>query len=495
MMLLCHLLCATSVLLVLGTAAFAQSPPPILVKAKHKPADATWKEYPSRTVETLPGFSTQAPAPPLDKWGGRTDKKTKATGFFRVEKQGDRWYMADPDGGLFIFVGVNSVSPGRGKTSLAAQTARFPGSDGAWAQGETDRFRDMGFNNWGGWSAWPVLRKADNPLPYVEGPSEWNDVTHKGQGFVRGFGSTMGIVKQGSGHATYPNDCLPVFHPDFEKYCNDYAKPFAKLKNDPYLIGYLTDNELPVPQLEKYLALAPNDPHMGSSQKAAQNWLNARKSGKPSTISDATDEDKSAWTEFVYDRYFAITTRAIRAADPNHLCLGSRLYSSEKRMPGVFRAAGRYLDVIAVNHYGSWNPASGEITRWTTWSGKPTLITEWYAKGADSGFANTSGAGWLVQTQRDRGVFYQTFTLALLQAQTCVGWHWFKYMDNDPTDTAADPSNTDSNKGVVTAKYKEYKPLADAMRDLNRSVYGLADHFDALPKAPAKPSLMQKSSR
>ena len=37
-------------------------------------------------------------------------------------------------------------------------------------------------------------------------------------------------------------------------------------------------------------------------------------------------------------------------------------------------------------------------------SGKPILVTEWYAKGMDSGMANQGGAGWVVKTQRDRGL-------------------------------------------------------------------------------------------
>ncbi|MDP3209629.1 MAG: hypothetical protein Q8M65_10805, partial [Rhodoglobus sp.] len=86
------------------------------------------------------------------------------------------------------------------------------------------------------------------------------------------------------------------------------------------------------------------------------------------------------------------------------------------------------------------------------------LITEWYAKGMDSGMANTSGAGWTVKTQADRGRFYENFTLGLLEARGCVGWHWFKYGDNDPTDTKADPSNTDSNKGIVTNRYAPSTP-------------------------------------
>jgi hypothetical protein len=42
---------------------------------------------------------------------------------------------------------------------------------------------------------------------------------------------------------------------------------------------------------------------------------------------------------------------------------------------------------------------------------------------------------------RRRGLFYENFVLALLQSRTCVGWHWFKYQDNDPDDPHAEASN------------------------------------------------------
>jgi len=61
----------------------------------------------------------------------------------------------------------------------------------------------------------------------------------------------------------------------------------------------------------------------------------------------------------------------------------------------------------------------------------------------------------------------------------CVGWHWFKYMDNDLNDTQADPSNRDSNKGVVRIDYEPYAALMELMRPLNREVYPLTRFFDA----------------
>jgi hypothetical protein len=92
--------------------------------------------------------------------------------------------------------------------------------------------------------------------------------------------------------------------------------------------------------------------------------------------------------------------------------------------------------------------------------------------------ANKTGAGWNVKTQRDRGLFYQNFTLALLESRGCVGWHWFKYADNDPANTKADPSNLDSNKGIINCSYKPYTELLDAMQALNAQVYPLTAFFD-----------------
>ena len=59
-----------------------------------------------------------------------------------------------------------------------------------------------------------------------------------------------------------------------------------------------------------------------------------------------------------------------------------------------------------------------------------------------------------------------------------MGWHWFKYKDNDPRDRRTDPSNRNSNKGIVTAAYGPWQPLLDAMKQLNDCVYRLAEWFD-----------------
>ena len=129
--------------------------------------------------------------------------------------------------------------------------------------------------------------------------------------------------------------------------------------------------------------------------------------------------------------------------------------------------------------YSPWPPPVTKLRKMVAATGKPFMVTEWYAKAADSGLSNVTGAGWFVQTQADRARFYHHFLLSLLETGGCVGSHWFCYMDNDPADTSAGPSNIDSNKGVVTIRHEPYVELLDAMREINDQKYRLIDYFDA----------------
>ena len=188
-------------------------------------------------------------------------------------------------------------------------------------------------------------------------------------------------------------------------------------------------------------------------------------------------DDRAEFAESVAERYFGIASGAIKKVDPYHMYLGSRLHGQAVHMPGVFRACGKYADVVSANLYRVWTPDGKLTDKWVEWAGKPFIVTEWYAKGMDSGMESLTGAGWTVRTQADRGKFYQHFTLHLLQNPGCVGWHWFRYQDNDPHDKQADPSDRNSNKGLVNLACESYAPLQDAMRDLNTQAPALIDYF------------------
>ncbi len=438
------------------------------VAVKRKPTDSEWRYYDTRTLAALPDFHAAAETPRLDQYGGVVGTGADATGFFHARKIGERWWLIDPLGHRFLHIGVCSVAPGKSDMDREAMKKRFD-SDEDWARNANALLREHGFNGTGAWSAADPLRACDKPPVYTQ---TWS--------FMGSFGRAKKLVRQESGHLGYAGKCIPVFHPEFERFCDEYAHRLADKRADPYLLGHFSDNELPLgnDMLDQSLKLDVNNPDLRPGYEAARAWLTQRQ-GPSAGLAGLTDTDRGAFLEYACERYFRITTEAIRRYDPNHLCLGPRLYGGALRKPEVFRAAGKHLDVIAVNYYGAWTPDRQLMAMWTRESGKPFLITEWYAKGMDSGLPNNSGAGWTVKTQEDRGRFYQNFTLALLESPDCVGWHWFKYRDNNPLDLSTDPSNRDSNKGLVNWQFEPYTPLLQAMMEVNTNAYRLVDYFDA----------------
>ncbi|MHC4558555.1 MAG: hypothetical protein ACYS80_14775 [Planctomycetota bacterium] len=440
----------------------------VKVPVKRKPTDKDWTLRDTRTIELLGGFQSGIEKILHNKYGGRTDKKAEAKGFFYTKKIADRWWLVDPDGNLFINIGVCSVNKGKSKISRKPAEEKF-GTREKWAEFSTELLGEYGFNGTGGWSDTDLLRAASHRLAYT---LSWN--------FMGSFGRSKKLVWQEPGHLGYSNKCIPVFHPDFEMFCDDYAKQLSATKYDRWLIGHFSDNELPIvsDMLDRSLQLDANNPDLRYGYQAAKKWLFRRKANKAG-LKDITDADRQAFLEYALDRYFRITTKAIRKYDPHHLCLGPRLHGRSLSLPHVFTAAGKYLDVIAVNYYGAWGPDAERMAMWGCESGRPFMITEFYAKGHDSGLQNNSGAGWLVPTQKDRARFYQHFTLGLLESKSCVGWHWFKYRDNNPEDLNTDPSNRDSNKGIVDYQYKPYVTLLEDMKKLNNEIYALIDYFDS----------------
>mgnify|MGYP000859830409 CR=1 FL=1 len=239
----------------------------------------------------------------------------------------------------------------------------------------------------------------------------------------------------------YPNDIVRVFDPRFNAHIEAEAKKLAQYANDPYCVGYFTDNELPWKNdaLDRILThyRAPDPSYL-----AAQKWLNLRK-GRSATLADINDADRQAFTAYYIETYLQKVTRATRKYAPGKLYLGCRFnqHKEELANEALMRTAGKYMDILSINHYHKWQPEAWQMQQWENWSGKPFLISEFYTKGEDSGLANETGAGWIVKTQEDRGYFYQNFIIELLKSRACVGWHWLSYQDSDPN-TAATPHQT-----------------------------------------------------
>ena len=435
----------------------------VLNNSKPNSTFTAYRPFSTRTLKSLTGFKAKATA--TDLYGGRKDRRDKATGFYHTQKINGRWWVIDPAGNYFIHNAVNAVSMGTSERNKIALKEKY-GNDSGWIAYTQNMLRDHGFNGAGAWSNTSVIKAAPiqqkRPLAYTINID-----------FMSGYGDKRGGTYQVPGHKGYPNNTIFVFDKAFVSWCDTYAQKLAGNKNDPNLFGYFSDNEMPlgIKNLDGYLDIKDQS---DEGYIAAKSWIDAH--GIDAVR--LTDQNRLDFLEVIADRYFSVVAAAIKKYDPNHMYLGCRFHGAQGKLQVLWKSAGKYVDAISMNYYNAWTPEQTLMNSWEKWSGKPFIITEWYVKADDSGLGNRAGAGWVVKTQEDRGSFYQNFTLGLMENKNCVGWHWFKYLDNDPTQKGAEPSNTDANKGVVDNYYNSYSPLLEKMAELNLNMYAIIDFFD-----------------
>lgn len=402
----------------------------------------------------LSNLNLQAPPDRLSRFGGSLElAKQEATGFFRVENVNEVWTFVDPEGYIFISMGINSVNEG-GKSLRREFNNRFDSVDD-WLSLVDNVMRDLRFNTYANWSDYKTLRVHDRP--YTARFS-----------FMASYVRQKGGGKMGYGNFNYEKDVIPVFDSEFELYVLGQAKQFASLADDPYLLGVFSDNELPFNKidgcLQRYLELGVDD----EGYQYALAWMKENHLGEE----ELTHKHDLEFMNVVIDRYYSIIRRAFDAYLPNHLYLGSRIHGNALRNDSLFRISGLYVDVVSVNYYHKWHPEYNRINNWASLANKPILITEWYAKASDSGLNNSKGAGFLVDSQKDRGYFYENFCLGLLRNPSVIGWHWFRFIDDLKT-------GAESNKGILNRNFEVYQDLAGSMKAINRKAYSLRRYLIA----------------
>ena len=441
---------------------------PIKVDTKHKPNHSKWRARDTRIVDNIHDYKAIKQFKTKSRYGSDCSVRYDATGFFYTVRDGERWWLVDPEGYRHFNMAVVSFRKGNGEINKKAFSKLFHDNDELWMNKTAKLLQELHFNGFGSWSNDELIRAYNNA----------NKDSHQLSytvmlNFMSSYGRQRGGTYALPGHTGYPNKAIFVFDKAFAEFCDKHAKErVSKYKDDPNLLGYFSDNELPLDNrcLNGYLTLPEGD----EGRIAAEQWLAERNITKENITDDICNE----FAGYIAETYYSIVSAAIRRYDPNHMYLGSRLHGRAKRTWPVIEAAGRYCDIVSINYYNHWTPSEEHMENWGKLAGKPFIITEFYTKGMDSGLPNTSGAGMVVKTQQDRAYAYQHFTLGLLESGNCVGWQWFRYQDNDPTDKSKKPEHNDSNKGILDNEYQPYKELTKAMKQMNSNVYPLAEFFD-----------------
>lgn len=458
-------------LIAMSTLVSCNQQDPVLVNVKKKDMNQTgeryyedWVKLETRTVGSLQEYRREKV--PVGRYNDRTDMQFEKTGFYYTKKLDGQWWAVSPDGHPLISIGVNVLNMNVAESRLKIMREKY-GTLENWIDDAIPLMEKYGFYGAGSWVDVEQVRSYNerHDAYFFYCPQLYMLTNYKNTlDTLRGY------------HAS--KKLFPVFDKEFEEYCSVRAGELEEYRDDPNLFGYFLDNELTFSRdlLDEYLTLPVEDiGYISTIQWLEKKGLNAE--------DPFTDQVRDAFRAFVLERYLSVTTEAIRVVDPNHMILGSRFYWNDRiyyndnqsgmlTNPMVFQTAGKYVDIVCCNYYFRWTPVQEEINAWTEWSGRPFMMTEWYVKGDDSGLRNYSGAGWIVSTQEERGLFYQNYTLALLESPNCVGWHWFRYQDEAEID-----SPNSSNKGLVDYDFNPYYDALDEMKEVNEQVYSLRDYF------------------
>ena len=452
------------------------------------------KPYATRTYEALDDlgdYTDYDKEQVFDVYGGLMDPEVRqeVTGFFYSKKIGDRWWIIDPLGYPCYIRAMHSVNMNYlGSQNQYNEALKLYGSSEKWQIAVCNWLKnDLGFNTVDSQNG---FSNVENRMVYQAGAGS----------YAAGYGSKLGVNSSNGGSTTFSeNNTMPIMDPGFVEYCDEKASALEKNKDDPWRLGYTTDNELPMNEdmLGNYLTVDYTNPANYYSYAAAWTWL-INMTGKESPSGeDIDDELQELYRGFVWDRYFNVVTTAIRKYDPNHMILGARFLTSVKDAEWVARFAAEYLDCMTVNWYGQWEPDAQDLYEFCSVVDLPLMVTEFYTKGLENDgsfddpsdpLKSTRGAGWIVRTQQDRGDSYENFTRRLLECKHFLGSHWHMHLDNDDSPeviyqadgkTWRDQSNIDANKGIVNNWHQPYEEVVESMAQINLNVYRLIDHFDA----------------
>jgi hypothetical protein len=447
-------------------------------------------------------------------YGGWKDKKFEATGFFRTQHDGRRWWLVDPEGYAFFSNGLDCIRPGvQSRIDGIEKFCKWiPEEEGefkeAWAykakyvEGKfvnygiinlsrafgqqwyenwlkinRGRMIRWGFNTIGNWSEPAFINSAK--IPYVYQLDEFPDTKDK-------------IFR----------DFPDVFSEEYSINAEEYAKQVLDYREDKYLIGYFLRNEPGwafIQDLNVAEELLENE-SMLASRIAFIEFITNRYYGgieefnkawntnfcsfeklkgrivKAASLSKAAEKDTIDFTKILIDRYIKVPSEAVKKLDSNHLNLGMRyaMFSSENLKSGC-----QYFDVFSINCY-SLDP-SKVIETVGRETGLPVLIGEYHFGALDRGLLATGIKG--VVSQEERGKAFKYYLENAAASEYGVGVHYFTLGDQSVLGRFDGENYQIGLVDVCERPYEEFiKGIIETSHEFYEVADGRREKYGVMPK-------------
>ncbi|MDX2128323.1 MAG: hypothetical protein SFU91_04735 [Chloroherpetonaceae bacterium] len=361
------------------------------------------------------------------------------------------------------------------------------------------RLRSWGFNTVGNWSNDFTPQSAARSLR-----------ERKGEQYVlpsRKLPYVITLYSYIGAPSIRPDYFMPdVFHPAFAEHAlrvfqNEIARANGKnltgndLRNDPMILGYFIDNELPwditpdgsnsfylIKQIfsstsvsRQVLIDSLKARYNGSIEALTNSWrLSSRPASWenlsfPAELTAEATSDFSHLTLIFARAYFSTVRQALQRVDSNHLYLGCRFATFT---PELIQASNELCDVVSFNVYAdsltSWKRIkvfrAAQTNKTLT---KPIIIGEFHFGAEDRGLS-----GGLVNKHSTaaRALAYEAFVASVSKEPQLVGCHWFQYADQALTGRT---DGENYNIGFIDVLDSPYTQLVSSASKAHRSLYSI----------------------
>ncbi len=419
------------------------------------------------------------------QYGGYKQKQVKATGFFRTEKIDGRWWFVDPEGYLFLSVGVDCVSPGRSGNAKEVNKRRnmfkvLPpeqfASSGRRRRNVTDQPAQLTDYHFGQWNLFrrygdDYLEMANQNI--IKRMDKWgvNTIGNWSSSEIMSMNKkAYMLTMRTAGMERNLMGLADVYAPDFRKNLEEaLSASVTRSKDNPWLIGYFVGNEPAWLDQEARLCDIILDGEDRPIKTELKKYLDQ---------GDTPERRK----EFVFNtfRIFLSAVKKIeKKYDPNHLNLGIRFGNIRNIDEELLRICKESFDVLSFNCYDLY-PRKEMLDRALNITDLPMIIGEFHFGTVNRGMAQSL---WQVNSQEERGVAYRYYTEQGYSHPGLVGTAYFQWCDQDLTGRRNDGENY--NCGLVDVTDRPYKYQVEAMSETAKRLYdvhaGLAEPYDQQP--------------
>lgn len=401
------------------------------------------------------------------KYGGYLNSKVKATGYFRTEKIDDRWWFVDPEGYLFLSVGIDCVNPGGGGNAKEIDKRRNMFKE-LPPQELMDKLRSpygRQDNNSASFGFWNLYRrygddfKAKANEMAIKRMDKWglNTIANWSSAEVYGLNKKAFMLQlRGVRIERGLMGLADVYAPDFVSTIDEGLKESVQqYKDNPWLIGYFVGNEPAWLEQESRLCDIILNGEDRPIKKELQIYL---------TEGD-TPERRKAFIYKTFDTFLQTVNQTLKKHDPHHLNLGIRFGNMAELDEDLLLICKKSFDVLSFNCYALY-PNEEMMDRALRITDLPMIIGEYHFGTVDRGMAQSL---WQVNSEKERGVAYRYYTEKAYSHPGLIGTGYFQWCDQDLTGRRNDGENY--NCGLVDVTDRPYKYQVAAMMETAKRLY------------------------